>query len=114
MAASPAGARPASPGAIHGSGSVPSPEERVMIAIFPELSAAAAAADVERLAVLVRRYFGGSEVFSPRPAVKDLVRRVGIDVETFPVNAHGALLAKDERGAFKIVAVVGPDASPDA
>jgi hypothetical protein len=85
-----------------------------MIALFPELSAAAAALDVERLAVLVRRYFGGSEMFSPRPGVRPLAQSAGLDVETLPLNVHGALLAKDERGAFKIVAVVAPGLAPAA
>ena len=85
-----------------------------MIALFPELSAAAAALDVERLAVLVRRYFGGSEMFSPRPGVRPLAQSAGLDVETLPLNVHGALLAKDERGAFKIVAVLAPGLAPAA
>jgi hypothetical protein len=79
-----------------------------MIAIFPELVTAARAADVERLAVLVRRYFGGTDTFRPQPDVERLVRTAGIRIERLPTGGRGALLAKDERGRFAIVAVVEP------
>jgi hypothetical protein len=79
-----------------------------MIAIFPELVTAARAADVERLAVLVRRYFGGADTFRPQPDVERLVRTAGIRIERLPTGGRGALLAKDERGKFAIVAVVEP------
>jgi Zn-dependent peptidase ImmA (M78 family) len=83
-----------------------------MIAIFPELAAAAAAGDAERLAILVRRYFGGPETHAPRPDVERLALEAGITVERLPLDAHGALLAKDEKGRFTIVAVIpaGADA----
>jgi hypothetical protein len=72
------------------------------------LVTAARAADVERLAVLVRRYFGGTDTFRPQPDVERLVRTAGIRIERLPTGGRGALLAKDERGKFAIVAVVEP------
>ncbi len=77
-----------------------------MIAIFPEIVAAAAAGDVERLAILVRRYFCDRETFAPKPDVGRLMINAGMEVKTLPMDTHGALLAKDERGAFTITAVV--------
>lgn len=78
-----------------------------MIAIFPEIAAAAAGGDPEKLAILVRQYFGDQEVFAPRPDVVMILRNVGLAVENLPIDGHGALLAKDEQGRFTIVAVVG-------
>jgi hypothetical protein len=81
-----------------------------MIAIFPELAAAAAAGDAERLAILVRQYFGGAETHAPKPCVMRMAREAGIAVERLATDGHGALLAKDEKGRFTIVAVVPPTA----
>ena len=77
-----------------------------MIAIFPEIVSCAAAADLERLAVLVRLYFGGDETFAPVLETEQLLIGAGIEVQRLPLDYEGALLAKDERGAFRIVAVV--------
>ena len=80
-----------------------------MIAIFPELVTCAAAADHERLAVLVRLYFGGEATFAPVLETEQLLIGAGIEVQRLPLDYEGALLAKDERGAFRIVAVVRHD-----
>jgi len=77
-----------------------------MIAIFPEIAAAAAAGDVERLAILVRRYFGGQETFAPKPGVVPLLMSAGLEVRRLAMDTLGALVAKDERGAFSITAIV--------
>lgn len=77
-----------------------------MIAIFPEIVAASAQRDIERLSVLARRYFGGGGTFSPRPDVKALLVNAGVGVETLPLDTPGALVAKDERGRFQIVAII--------
>ncbi len=82
-----------------------------MIAIFPEIVAAAAAGDVERLAILVRRYFCDRETFAPKPDVGRLMTNAGMEVKTLPMETHGALVAKDERGAFTITAVVNERAT---
>jgi hypothetical protein len=80
-----------------------------MIAIFPEIAAAAAAGDVERLAVLVRKYFAGPAVHAPQLDVASLLLGAGVEVQRLPLGGGtlAALLAKDERGAFNIVAVLG-------
>lgn len=78
-----------------------------MIAIFPEIVAAAAKGDVERLAVLARKYFGAGDAYAPRLDVQALLVYAGVEVEALPLETPGALVAKDERGAFKIVAIVG-------
>jgi len=77
-----------------------------MIAIFPEIAGRAAAGDSESLAILVRRYFGGAETESPKPDIRQLLSNVGIRIETMPMEGCGALLAKDDRGSFEIVAIV--------
>lgn len=77
-----------------------------MIAIFPEIAAAAAAGDVDRLAILVRRYFCDRETFAPKPDVGRLMINAGMGVRTHALDTYGALLAKDERGAFRVTAVV--------
>lgn len=80
-----------------------------MIAIFPELVQAARTFDVEKLAVLTRKYFGEGDTFRPAPDVERLVRAVGIRIERFITEGRGALLAKDQNGCFAIVAVVEPE-----
>lgn len=82
-----------------------------MIAIFPQLAAAASAGEIEQLAILVRRYFGGREVFAPRPNLQALLQAAGLAVSRIDSEEIGALLAKDERGSFAIVAVVGREVS---
>lgn len=78
-----------------------------MIAIFPEIVAAAAQSDVERLAVLARKYFGAGDTYAPKPDVQALLTYAGVEVEALPLDTPGALVAKDERGTFSIVAIVG-------
>jgi len=77
-----------------------------MIAIFPEIATKAASNDVENLAVLVRKYFGGSDTYAPCPDVSALVENVGIKIQRVPFECEGALLARDERGTFEIIAIV--------
>ncbi len=79
-----------------------------MIAIFPEIVTTAAAGDVERLAILVRKYFGADETRAPRIDVAKVVESAGLNVRRLSIDAHGALLAKDERGSFQIAIVLHP------
>lgn len=79
-----------------------------MIAIFPETLASAAKGDIEELAVVTRRYYGGEEKFAPNPDIASLVMRVGLEVETLPIEGLGALVAKDEQGVFSITAFLSP------
>ena len=77
-----------------------------MIAIFPEIVATSSAGDVERLAILVRRYFGGAQTYAPKLDLAALVESAGLSLRFLGLSSEGALLAKDERGAFSIVMVV--------
>lgn len=85
-----------------------------MIAIFPEIAAAAAAGDVDRLAILVRRYFCDRETFAPKPDVGRLMINAGMEVKSLPMDTLAALLAKDERGTFRITAVISDRMNDDA
>jgi hypothetical protein len=89
-----------------------------MIAIFPEIVQCAASGDVERLAILFRKYYGGKQTAAPRPSLTALLGAAGLSVRHLGDAAGragaqataaapvGALLAKDERGAFTITAVI--------
>jgi len=79
-----------------------------MIAIFPEIVATAAAGDSERLAILVRQYFGAAESRAPKLDVSKLAESAGLAVRSLKIDARGALLAKDERGSFQIAIVLHP------
>src|SRR4051812_5981485 len=84
-----------------------------MIAIFPEIAACAKAGDVERLAILVRRYYGGNQTLAPEPCVETLLEAAGLGVKRLPMATLGALLAKDERGRFTIVALLNEQKEQD-
>ena len=77
-----------------------------MIAIFPEIAACAASGNVEKLAVLVRKYFGGDQTYAPKLDTMKLMQQAGLEVQVLPIASQAALLAKDENGAFRIVAVL--------
>jgi hypothetical protein len=79
-----------------------------MIAIFPEIVQCAAKGDIERLALLCRKYFAEKEKFAPQMNLQPLLENCGIEVQELPLDCQGALLAKDEKGAFRIVAVIDP------
>jgi Zn-dependent peptidase ImmA (M78 family) len=79
-----------------------------MIAIFPETLASAARGDIEELAIVTRRYYGGEEKFAPSPDIAGLVTRVGLEVKTLPIEGLGALVAKDEQGIFSITTFLSP------
>lgn len=79
-----------------------------MIAIFPETLASAAKGDIEELAIVTRRYYGGDETFAPCPDVVSLATSIGLEVKTLPLEGHGALVAKDEQGVFSITAFLAP------
>lgn len=84
-----------------------------MIAIFPEIVSCAKSGDAEKLAVLVRKYFGGDETFSPRPDLIKMMRQAGLEVQELPIASQAALLAKDEKGSFRIVAVLNESVAAD-
>ena len=83
-----------------------------MIAIFPEIASRAAAGDAEGLGILIRKYFGGAEPTAPRIDMRNLISSVGIKIEAMTLPALAALLAKDDRGSFEIVALLKQGLDP--
>jgi hypothetical protein len=83
-----------------------------MIAIFPEIASRAAAGDVDGLGILIRRYFGGAEPSAPRIDVRSVISSVGIKVESMALPSLAALLAKDDKGSFEIVALLKQGLDP--
>ncbi len=77
-----------------------------MIAIFPEIAACSASGDLERLGILVRNYFGSEQKFAPELRMVEVLKNVGIEVQRLPLDSRAALLAKDEKGVFEIIAVL--------
>ena len=73
-----------------------------MIAIFPEISQCVREGDLEMLSVVVRRYFGGKAMFSPRIDMTAFADFAGIHVVRKSLDYHGAVVARDERGRFEI------------
>jgi hypothetical protein len=84
-----------------------------MIAIFPELATCAAGGDVERLAVLARRYFGAGDGRAPRLDVHGLLEDAGLKVRRIAFDPVGALVGRDEGGAFTVAIVVSDRLDPD-
>lgn len=84
-----------------------------MIAIFPEIIAAAKAKDLEALAVLVRKYFGGKAKFAPRIDLIELLATAGISVErSTRLPYHAALVATDEKGRFSVNILIKANLDP--
>jgi hypothetical protein len=77
-----------------------------MIAIFPELATCAARGDVEKLAVLARRYFGAGDGRAPKLDVHGLLEDAGLKVKRIPFDPAGALVGRDEGGAFTVAVIV--------
>lgn len=74
-----------------------------MIAIFPEIVACVANKDIERLVVLVRKYYAGKASTAPKLDFVNLVEAVGIRLEVGPLEDDAILCVKDERGMFQVV-----------
>jgi len=75
-----------------------------MIAIFPEIMTATESGDVEKLAILARKYFAGKDRFRPAPDVNALAESAGISIERIPLEVHGILAAKDVKGTVTVAA----------
>ncbi len=84
-----------------------------MLAIFPELAAVAANQDIETLACLVRRYFGGEQTFSPKIDMQALACNVGIKISSITIEDYGAIAAKDQSGSFVVDIVLAELADGD-
>lgn len=77
-----------------------------MIAIFPEISHCAKEGDIERLVLLVRRYFLSEKPFSPRTDIDALVNSYGVVVREMPMDHEAAICWKDENGTVEIVGCI--------
>ncbi len=75
-----------------------------MIAIFPRLAECAQSGDTEKLACMVRQYFGGDGTFAPILNVREIYRGIGLPIESSPISGTSALLGKDEKGQFSLTA----------
>lgn len=84
-----------------------------MIAIFPEIMTATETGDVEKVAILARKYFAGKGRFRPAPELNVLAESAGIAIERVPLEVHGILAAKDERGAITVAAFINKNLGPD-
>lgn len=76
-----------------------------MMAIFPEIAAAVAANDIEQIAVLVRKYFGGDQTYRPQPDIELIFKDIGLPIFTKDIDSKAALIAKDEKGRFDVVSI---------
>ena len=84
-----------------------------MIAIFPKITHYAEKQDYERLACLVRQYFGESQVYSPKIEIKKLISSLGISIGHVVLDNKGAIVAKDEKGRFQVAVVYNPNGIED-
>lgn len=84
-----------------------------MIAIFPEIMTATVAGDVEKLAILVRKYFGGKDRFRPAPDVRAMCESAGISIEYAPLDVFGMLAARDEKGMAVVAAFINKGVAPE-
>lgn len=80
-----------------------------MIAIFPKTVEYAVTGDIEKLVCVTREYFGGKRAYSARIDLEDIFKSVGINIETISYHSRGALVAKDQKGTFKIASVINQD-----
>jgi Zn-dependent peptidase ImmA (M78 family) len=84
-----------------------------MIAIFPEIMSATDSGDVEKLAILARKYFAGKDRFRPAPDLNALAESAGISIERVPLEVHGVLAAKDVKGTVTVAAFVNKNLGAD-
>ena len=86
-----------------------------MIAIFPEIENCVSSGRTEQLVCLVRQYFAGRLVYAPALDPARVLEGVGIGVSFMSLDSMAALLARDEKGAFRVALVLNEDLreSPD-
>lgn len=77
-----------------------------MIAIFPEIAAAAADGQIELVSYLVRKYFGQSEKFLPSIDLVNLSHYLGIVIHHATMKEFGLLAVKDEKGKITAKIVI--------
>lgn len=81
-----------------------------MIAIFPQIAECATKGDPERLAVMVRKYFGGKSTYAPALDIIQIYNDMGIGIRHMPLEGVAALIGKDESGRFSVSAFLNPSA----
>lgn len=85
-----------------------------MIAVFPEIIRCIEKNQIERLAILVRTYFGGPESRSPGINLDHLIIHSGLNLIEKKSPYHGALMVSDSKGKLKATVVCAPGLSvPD-
>jgi Zn-dependent peptidase ImmA (M78 family) len=77
-----------------------------MIAIFPEITAAAESGRIEDLSILVRRYFLKGGATSPSIDVAALVDQFGLPVSRLRMKERGLIAVRDENGVFRCHLVI--------
>ena len=80
-----------------------------MLAIFPEIAAAAHDLQIETVSYLVRKYFGQEKAFHPVLNTTHLSQSVGIPISFVTMQDFGALAVKDENGRFSGKLLVNQD-----
>ena len=79
-----------------------------MIAVFPEIIRCIEENHIERLAILVRTYFGGPESRSPVIDLSHLIIHSGLQFIEKETPYHGALIVNDSKGKLKATIVCSP------
>ncbi len=77
-----------------------------MIAIFPEIVTCVASGDLERLSIIVRRYFARTDAQRPCLDMRVILGNLGIEVQKINYPDFGSLLARDDKGQFHITIVL--------
>ncbi len=81
-----------------------------MIAIFPEIVSCVASGDLERLSVLVRRYFVKADAQKPCVDMRTAISNLGVAIQSLRYPEYGSLLARDDKGQFTVTMVLSETA----
>jgi hypothetical protein len=78
-----------------------------MLAIFPKVAECALDQDVEKLACMVRHYFGADKGYRPQISVLEICASLSLPVYQYDLKYAGALVCKDQAGAFEACLFLG-------
>ena len=84
-----------------------------MLALFPEIAAAAQGGDLEKLSVLIRTYFAADEATKPRLDAAAVVRQFGIPIGIDSTNYFGAIGVRDVSGNIRASIMVRDQLTPE-
>ena len=74
-----------------------------MLAIFPEIKSCAEEGDIEKLAIMIRMYFGGVNAKKPKIDVDSVIESFGLVIQVNPENEYmGVILVNDVNGKFQV------------